>query len=101
MRAGCIPTLAEVQESDIAMGLCKYCNEDAGWMQDSHTACYNAAHAAGLKPDEKLRARAVEVPSTAASTRGPLTADGVFWAVFAALCLWSLLSALVVAIVKA
>jgi hypothetical protein len=60
---------------------------------DYHEACYEA-QAAGL-PVEDVRPRAGQAAASL-----PLTAKGVFWAVFGALCLYGLVSGIVAAIIK-
>jgi hypothetical protein len=78
------------------MADCRFCGKPAGWRVDYHKACYEA-QAAG-RSVEDVRARQAQDVQTATSF--PLTAKGVFWAVFGALCLYGLLSGIVAAIIK-
>jgi hypothetical protein len=74
------------------MADCKYCGKPAGFRVGEHEACRKAKEA-GISAEE-IAEQARTFPPR------PLTAGGVFWAVFGALCLYGLLSGIITAIAK-
>jgi hypothetical protein len=87
------------------MANCKYCGQPAGWLVYEHGACEKAHKAAGLKEYEMLPERApagspAEMLQGPVGPARPVTAGGVFWAVFFALCLYGLLSGVIGAIIS-
>ncbi|MGP8174944.1 MAG: hypothetical protein ACLP7O_10400 [Terracidiphilus sp.] len=74
---------------------CKYCGKWSGLFSDTHVDC-SAAIEAGKTPEQIRQS----VKTLTPDSLRPLTAVGVFWAVFLALCAFGLLSALVGLIAK-
>jgi hypothetical protein len=71
------------------MANCKFCGQWAGWMSDAHSSCMREAEGRGMRRE------------ASPEPRGPMTPRDVFWAVFGALCLFSLVAGFVAAFINA
>jgi hypothetical protein len=82
------------------MANCKYCGKPAGLCVEEHESCRISAK--GELTLDQIRAGITDpnIPAAPAKAPRPLTAAGVFWAVFFALCLYGVLSGIIVTIAK-
>jgi hypothetical protein len=75
------------------MANCRYCGKPAGFCCPEHEIC-RKANEAGVSLEELAAKPPVRVPGP------PVTAQGVFFAVFFALCAWSLVMSVVLAFIR-